>query len=57
MNKFTTQTSSTMQTETAVKRDKAEPRMTTIAFLKQFARSYHYEAHIQPAALGGMIVN
>ncbi len=57
MTKFTTQTSSTMQTETAVKRDKAEPRMTTIAFLKQFARSYHYEAHIQPAALSGMIVN
>ncbi len=57
MNKITTQTSSTMQSETVEKRGKAEPRMSTIAFLKQFARSYHYEAHIQPSALGGMIVN
>ena len=57
MNKSTTQTSSTMQTEMTGKRGKAEPRMSTIAFLRQFARSYHYEAHIQPAALGGMIVN
>lgn len=57
MDKFTTPTSMTMQPEPAAKRDREQPRMSTIAFLKQFARSYHYEARIQPAALSGIIVN
>lgn len=57
MNRITTQSSSTMQSEIAAREGKQQPRMSTLAFLKQFARSYHYEASIRPAALGGMIVN
>ncbi len=57
MDKITTQFSSTIQSETATKRERQQPRLSTIAFLKQFARSYHYEAQVQQVALGGMIVN
>lgn len=32
------------------------PRKTTIDFLKQFARSYHFEPGVNQA-IGGMIVN
>lgn len=32
------------------------PRKTMLDFLKQFARSYHFEPSVNPA-IGGMIVN
>lgn len=34
----------------------AQPRKSTLDFLKQFARTYHYEKKIE-ASLGNMILN
>lgn len=54
MRKIVT-TSATIQSETDGT-SAPRPRKTTIDFLKQFARSYHFEPSVNHA-VGGIIVN
>lgn len=54
MKKITT-LSATIQTS-PICTSTQRPRKTTLDFLKQFARSYHFEPSVNQA-VGGMIVN
>lgn len=55
MQKNSTPTQNAVTSSSCVK-SQSKPRRATIDFLKQFARVYHFEAHMS-CSFGGMMMN
>lgn len=56
MQKNSTPTQNLISSQVVQEKSQSTPRRSTIDFLKQFARAYHFESQMK-ASLGGMVVN